>query len=132
MLPSSPLLNLLTYPFRTASILILELFMDESEVRVRQLSEISGASHVRLLQRPYIGFAVHDGDDTYPSIMNWETCCVRKFIPPESVHDLPVSEGWAIYFRHVRLLHVLHHYSGLIQQGRKHAAIFSYGEATFF
>lgn len=107
MLPFLPLVNLLTYPFRTASVLIIELFTDESEVRVRQLSEIPGVSHVRLLQRPYIGFSALNGDDTYPSIMNWETGCVRKFTPPGSVHDLPVAREWTWYFRHVRFIHML-------------------------
>lgn len=87
---------------RIANISILELYTNEGEVLIHQLAEVPGASHIRLLKRPYIGFAVRDGDDTSPSILNWETGCLRTFVTPDPVQHLVINNAWPPSLKHVR------------------------------
>lgn len=86
---------------RIANILILELFADENEVFARKLAEIPDASHVRLLMRPYVGFSVHNGDDTDPYIMNWETGYSRLLACPDPVQDLAINAENLLALKHV-------------------------------
>lgn len=87
---------------RIAKILILELFADENDVFARKLAEIPDASHVRLLKRPYVGFSVHNGDDTDPYIMNWETGYSRLLACPDPVQDLAINAENLLALKHVR------------------------------
>lgn len=88
---------------RIPSIFILELYVDGNDVCVRKLSEVPGASHIRLFSRPYIGFAVSNGDDTSPSILNWETGCTRTFITPNSTQSLCINDVFPFCLEHVSL-----------------------------
>lgn len=88
---------------RIPSIFIIELYVDVDDVCVRKLLEVSGASHIRLFSRPYIGFAVSNGDDTSPSILNWETGCTRTFITPNPTQDLCINVVFPFCLEHVSL-----------------------------
>lgn len=98
-----PLAALLTDLRRIPSIFILELYIDRNEVCVRKLSEVPGASHIRLFSRPYIGFAVSNGDDTSPSILNWETGCTRTFIIPNPTQGLCINDAFPFCLEHVSI-----------------------------
>lgn len=93
---------LLMMQFRIPFISLMELYTNENEILIHQLVEVPGASHVRLLKRPYIGFAVRDGDDTNPSILNWETGISRTFVTPDPVRDLAINDAWPLSLKHVR------------------------------
>ncbi|KAL5510908.1 hypothetical protein ACEPAG_4665 [Sanghuangporus baumii] len=63
----------ITVGTRKPYILVLGLYQSPENVILRRLGHIRNASHVRYLQGDQVGFAVRDGDDTFPYIANWRT-----------------------------------------------------------
>ena len=74
---------LLIFVARKLHTILCELFL-ENEVRIRRLREFPGLAFARFLKRPYIGFALHDEDDSYPIMLNWENGLTRTLVPPDS------------------------------------------------
>ena len=61
---------------------ILSLGSLDDVIGLKSLSIIPEASHILLLCADFVGFAVLNGDDTYPRISNWrlhETTILRPY-----------------------------------------------------
>ena len=82
-------------PQRECETALCELFVHRNEACLRRVCEFPGLSFTRFIKKPYIGFAVRNGDDTHPYIMNWKSGLLRALSPPESAYVVPGGAlGW--------------------------------------
>ncbi|KAL5513815.1 hypothetical protein ACEPAH_4216 [Sanghuangporus vaninii] len=90
----------ITVGTRKPYILILGIYQSPESVILRRLGHIRNASHVRYLQGDQVGFAVRDGDDTFPYIADWRTgafyCLQFPHSHPQIVCPLPIESCKAI------------------------------------
>ncbi|KAL5510926.1 hypothetical protein ACEPAG_4683 [Sanghuangporus baumii] len=98
-------------------ILILGIHLSPEAATFQQLARIKNAAHVRFFKADLLGFAVLEGDDTYPYLSNWKlgkTRCLRISrttpgincpFPIESCMDMSVHNG-LIFTLHHTAVHV--------------------------
>lgn len=69
-------------------------------MELQQITEIPGASHVRLLRGSYVGFATWHGADDHPHLFNWKSGFNKPLEPPPGYIESVMPKAYCL--SHVR------------------------------